>query len=250
MPSLRELQQGFAAAVLAPPGTAPAFGVVPPETGAERIGIYRTAFAANCRNALGASYPVVRRLTGAPFFHAAVDAFVRAAPSVSGDLNVYGDTFGDFLAGYAPAAALPYLPDVARLEWAQDEAQRAADLAPTPDVLLAALVATPADRLAALVLALGPSCRLIASPSRAVPITTRSFMSKCAWKASWSAPRAGRARRPPSRKPRTRRWTNCRRASRRPRPDRRRPRRSAAPRGQSPPWSAESGGSAAWSTRA
>ena len=56
----------------------------------------------------GATYPVVLRLVGAPFFNAAVDAFVHAHPSTSGDLNVYGDAFGDFLAGY-PHAGEPAL---------------------------------------------------------------------------------------------------------------------------------------------
>ena len=74
-----------------------------------------------------ATYRVVRELVGAPFFDAAVDAFVRAHPSTGGDLNVYGGEFADFLAAYPHARDLPYLPDVARLEWALDEAHRAAD---------------------------------------------------------------------------------------------------------------------------
>lgn len=163
MPSLRELQQGFADAVLGPPDAPPAFDVSPPRTGAERIAIYRTALLANYRRALSASYPVVKRLTGAPFFHATVDAFARAHPSTSGDLNIYGDTFAGFLADYAPAADLPYLPDVARLEWAIDEAQRAADAARAPGAVLAALSVAPAGRLPSLELSLEPSCRLVAS---------------------------------------------------------------------------------------
>ena len=181
MPSLRELQQAFAEAVLAPAGPPPAFaitgpagasdGVEPgriaadaePADAADRVGIYRNAVFANYRNALRASLPVVLRLVGEPFFHAAVDAFVRAHPSVSGDLNVYGDLFGDFLAGYPHAADLPYLADVARLEWAVDEAQRAADVLPAPDQVLAALAATAPERLPALRVRLDPSCRLVAS---------------------------------------------------------------------------------------
>jgi hypothetical protein len=163
MPSLHELQQGFAAALLGAEGTQPPFAITPPARGAERIAIYRTAVFANYRNALGATYPVVKRLVGAPFFHAAVDAFVRAHPSTCGDLNVYGDAFASFLEGYAPAANLPYLPDVARLEWAIDEASRAPDHDCAPDAVLTALAAAPPDRLPALRLALTPSCRLVAS---------------------------------------------------------------------------------------
>ncbi len=163
MPSLRELQQRFADAVLAPEGTAPAFAIAGRAPGAERMAIYRRTIDANYRNALGATYPVVRRLVGPAFFGAAVDAFARSQPSRSGDLNDYGDTFGDFLAGYPPAADLPYLPDVARIEWAIDEANRAADRAVAPAATLAALAALPAERLPALRLRVDASCRLIAS---------------------------------------------------------------------------------------
>ena len=41
------------------------------------------------------------------------------------------------LAAYPHARELPYLPDVARLEWAVDEAGRAADPAGTPEALAA-----------------------------------------------------------------------------------------------------------------
>lgn len=163
MPSLRELQQSFVAAVMAPDGAAPAFAIAGSARADDRIGIYRNAVFANYRNALRASFPVVLRLVGEPFFNAAVDTFVQARPSVSGDLNVYGDTFGDFLEDYTHAAALPYLADVARLEWAVDEAQRAADSAPVPEEILAALAAAPPARLPSTRLRLDPTCRLVAS---------------------------------------------------------------------------------------
>ena len=116
MPSLRELQRCFAAAVLAPAGAAPGFAIAGRAPAADRIGIYRNAVFANYRNALRASFPVVLRLVGEPFFNAAVDAFVQTHPSVSGDLNVYGDAFGDFLGSYPMPPNLPYLADVARLD--------------------------------------------------------------------------------------------------------------------------------------
>jgi len=163
MPSLRELQQSFAGALFAADGAAPSFGIVAPADPAERIAIYRTAMFANYRKALGATYAVVRRLVGTPFFNAAVDGFVRAQASTSGDLNVYGDEFGSFLAAYPHARDLPYLPDVARLEWAIDEAQRAADSARAPEAVLAAVAAVPPEQLASVRLRFGPSCRLVAS---------------------------------------------------------------------------------------
>ena len=163
MPSLRELQAGFAEVLFAGDDAPPPFATIPGERAVERMAVYRRALFANYRNALGATFPVVRRLVGAPFFDTAVDAFVRAHPSTSGDLNVYGDAFGDFLAGYPHAKDLPYLPDIARLEWAQDEASRAADAGSTPDAVLAALATIPPEALANTRLALAPSCRLVAS---------------------------------------------------------------------------------------
>jgi len=162
MPSLRELQQEFVAAVLED-GAATTLAITPARDAPERVAIYRRAVFANYRNALGATFPVVARLTGTPFFNAAVDAFVRAHPSTSGDLNIYGDGLATFLADYAPATELPYLPDVARLEWAIDEASRALDAPRAPESVLAALGAVVADRLPAMRVILEPSCRLVAS---------------------------------------------------------------------------------------
>ena len=42
-------------------------------------------------------------------------------------VNRYGGDFAVFLTGYAPARELVYLADVARLEWAIDQANIAAD---------------------------------------------------------------------------------------------------------------------------
>ena len=163
MPSLRDLQRDFAATLFAGDGAAPPFATISEDRGAERIAVYRRALFANYRNALAATYPVVKRLVGAPFFNAAVDKFVRAHPATSGDLNIYGDVFGAFLAAYPPAVDLPYLADVAKFEWAQDEANRAADNELPPEAVLAALATVAPARLPALVLALAPSCRLVTS---------------------------------------------------------------------------------------
>lgn len=151
-PSLSELQQRFAAAILAPDD---------PDW---RIAVYRNTIRSNYRNALGATYKVARALVGDAFFHAAVDVFVAASPSRAGDLNVYGADFAEFLATYPYGRELAYLPDVARLEWALDEAARAADNDSSPQHLLAALAAVPADVVAAQGFRLGPSCRLLFSP--------------------------------------------------------------------------------------
>jgi len=161
MPSLRELQQGFVAAVLG--GDDSAIAVTPVAEAAERIAIYRRAVFANYRNALRATYPAVARSVGPALFDEAVDAFVRAHPSRCGDLNVYGAEFGDFLGGHPGVAAWPFLPDLARLEWAIDEASRAADTASDAQAALAALAALAIERLPGVRLELNRSCRIVVS---------------------------------------------------------------------------------------
>ena len=155
MPSLRERQTRFASALLAGDDNGDRD---------ERIAIYRNSVRANYRKALGATYRVVSLLVGEPFFHAAADAYVHATASTGGDLNVYGGSFGEFLATYPHAQDLPYLPDVARLEWAIDGAGRAADADSSPEAIVDALAKIPAERITALGFALDPSCRLLRSP--------------------------------------------------------------------------------------
>jgi len=164
MPSLRELQQRFAESLLAKGGTTSVVALAGEANGTERLGIYRRTIRSNYRNALGATFPVLHRLIGTSFFHAAADAFAEEHPSRSGDLNEYGATFGDFLAGYPPASELPYLPDMARLEWAIDDANRAADSHSDPELVLRTLAGYQGGRLPSLQLRMDPSCRLIASP--------------------------------------------------------------------------------------
>lgn len=162
MPSLRELQRGFALATVCNDNAALAgLGIVAGGIDpAARIGIYRNNVFGNYRNALAATFPVIKRLLGAPSFHGAVDAFVRAYPSTGGDLNTYGGEFAAFLGVYPPTIERAYLPDVARLEWAFDQAQRAAD---APPLDLQQLAAVPADEIAALRLVLHPATCLVAS---------------------------------------------------------------------------------------
>ena len=162
MPSLPELQRGFVAATMfGDNGALADLGIVAGALDpAARIAIYRNNALGNYRKALAATYPVVQRLAGIVFFNAAIDAFVRAHPSPRGDLNRYGGELARFLATYSPAQELPYLPDVARLEWAIDQANIAAD-APSFDP--AALRSVPEDMLGELRFVLHPSAQFVVS---------------------------------------------------------------------------------------
>ena len=161
MCTLRELQHSFARGVFgAEPEIAALLLGACGQSGAAGLAIYRNNVLANYRNALHETYPVILQLIGADCFDQAADAYARATPSRSGDLYDFGEHFGDFVAGYPPTRALAYLPDVARLEWLIE----AADRAPQAALDLARLAAVPPQRCADLGFALAPSTRLFASP--------------------------------------------------------------------------------------
>jgi len=118
MRSLRETQRAFASAL----GDASA--------GPARMQVYRGNVRGNRRSALAGAYPVLRMILGAAYFDVLADDYGAAHPSASGDLHEYGGSLARFLEGYADAQDLPYLPDVARLEWLVHRAYYAADPVP------------------------------------------------------------------------------------------------------------------------
>jgi hypothetical protein len=92
-----------------------------------RLAIYRANMVAAADKALSSAYPVIRQALGAEFFHGLAREYQRATPSTSGDLGEFGATFDAFLAAFEHTQALPWLPDLARLEWAAHRAYGAAD---------------------------------------------------------------------------------------------------------------------------
>ena len=150
-------QQAFATALLDTAATLPSFA------GAavlQRFALYRGNLSATWRRTLGHAYPVVLALVGEQFFAGLARAYGRQYPSDSADLNHFGARFADFLSSFPPAAELPYLPDMARLEWAVHLAHYAADaqaLAPE------ALAALHPDQLEVRRFTLHPACALLAS---------------------------------------------------------------------------------------
>ena len=157
---LRDLQTEFTAALFderPEMGARVRAGHVP---AAQHLQVYRNNVVESLTGALRAVYPVVEKLVGDGFFRYAVHEYLRAHRPRSGNLHDFGDAFASFLASFAPAAELSYLPDVARLEWAWHQAFHAAD-APAFD--FARLGAVPAEQHAMLRFVLHPSARLLAS---------------------------------------------------------------------------------------
>lgn len=126
-----------------------------------RFAVYRNNVAVSLVEALGARFPVVKRLVGEEFFRAIAHAFVLREPPLSPLLIHYGDSFAAFIGDFEAAEPLPYLADVARLEYARGRAYHAADVEPLPR---AAFPALPPGSIGAARVTLHPSVSIIASP--------------------------------------------------------------------------------------
>jgi len=128
-----------------------------------RLAIYRGNVAAAAAKALGAAYPVIRQVVGDELFDELATEYQRREPSSSGDLNEFGSAFAEFVADTDVDAArsLPYLSDLARLEWAAHRAYGAAD-ADSFDAL--ALAQLPAHRQSKIRFVWAAGTALIASP--------------------------------------------------------------------------------------
>lgn len=188
VPTLREMQAAFAAGVLDPSlagriaGAIAGHGITPKR----RLAIYRNNALASLRGLLERTFPATRRLLGPERFAGIALAFVRTAPPKRPQLVTYGAGLPDFLEDRAEAAAVAHVTDVARLEWAREEAYYAADPPPLGSATVAGI---PVERYPKLRFALHPSVRLVRS---AGPVH-----------ALWQAARAGPADQPCSAMPET-----------------------------------------------
>ena len=123
-----------------------------------RLRIHRHHILTSLTEALKTNFPVVCEVVDPRFFAYAADAFIRAHPPRSPCLKEYGAPFAGFLSGFPPVRHLPYLADLARLEWAVLEAEHAADETPIAAESLRDLAVTDYPNLA---FQLDPSVRLL-----------------------------------------------------------------------------------------
>ncbi len=147
MPTLLEVQQSVRRALPGGGGTlesVPGLGVA----ALERLSIYRNTCRSTLVNALRLSFPAIRQLVGDEFFERTAQCFIDEAVGGiprSAWLYEYGGEFAAFLEAFRPAAELPYLSDVARLEWAVNGALHAPDAVRLDIARLALLIDGRAD---------------------------------------------------------------------------------------------------------
>ena len=161
MPSLYELQAGFRAALLADDERRVMAHIIPDRLGVPaRLAVYRHHVLTTLATTLESIFPIVCRLVDRRFFGWLADCFIRAHPPEGPCLFEYGADFPEFVRAFPACAELPWLADVAALEWAMTTALYAPDARPLDPERLAAVAPSALGRL---VLRLDPSVTLLAS---------------------------------------------------------------------------------------
>src|SRR5688572_6432249 len=125
MLDLATFQRAFAIALVADGQPAPPFRT-------QAFAVYRNTSARGAIEALRAAYPTVDMLVGEEMFTQVALDYRREHPPMGPVLSDYGVTFAAFLAMQPWTCELPYLADIARLDWLWLEAFLAQDAAATP----------------------------------------------------------------------------------------------------------------------
>lgn len=122
--------------------------------------VHRNTVRLTLGDALGDLYPVTRQVVGDAFFLQTAKVFLRQTPPAAATLLLWGGGFPAFLQQYAPASGLPYLADLARLEWRRHQALHGPEARP---LTAADLMALPPDRADTLALHLHPTAQILVS---------------------------------------------------------------------------------------
>lgn len=162
MHALHKLQQSFAADIWGE-GLNRLDGVIlDGRFPAERLfQVYRNNFWIATEDALSGIYGVVKQLVGNQFFSVLVDHFLRNYPPRYGNILQLGRDLPVFLCDFKLTEGLPYLADIARLEWAYHQVFHAQDSTPFDTQSLTSIAS---DKIPLLRFELSPSSRLIYSP--------------------------------------------------------------------------------------
>ncbi|QDL56569.1 DNA-binding domain-containing protein [Rhodoferax aquaticus] len=109
-------------------------------TNARGLQVYQANGHMLAERALTAAYPVLAQLIGADSFAQLARALWHAAPPERGDVAQWGGAMAGFLSASEQLSDEPYLPDVARTEWALHRCAVQADA--TADLASIALLTT------------------------------------------------------------------------------------------------------------
>jgi hypothetical protein len=125
-----------------------------------RVNVYRNNVRLNRIAALTDAFPNVAQLVGLEYFQALARVYVDSTPASSANLHEDGATLPAFIRDFDKAADLPYLSDVADVDWRLHRAYFALD---ADAVDSAAVAALGQEGFAAASLRLAPSVDLARS---------------------------------------------------------------------------------------
>lgn len=130
------------------------------DPGVERLAVYREGYVGRTAEALKEVFEAVHHLMGEAAFQHVAYQYAVAYPSQSYNLGDKGEFLPDFLQTLSYGQKLPFLPDLARMEWRISQAFHAREETPWEASSLAAL--KPGD-WENLVLTFQPSLHLLES---------------------------------------------------------------------------------------
>lgn len=119
-PSLEAQQRAMAANILDPSARVPLdwfalpVGVDP----AVRVGVYVGGYPARIAGSLTETFPAIANIVGASQMAQLAERYCAQLREPPRNLNYIGRDLADYLSGDPLASRLPFLPDLARLEWA------------------------------------------------------------------------------------------------------------------------------------
>jgi len=88
----------------------------------EQFKIYQQSIHDGLTNALQQIYPVCTELVGERYFYSMARKYILSNPSRSPDLTDYGESFSKYIKHHPVITTVPYLSDMAKLEWAYHRA--------------------------------------------------------------------------------------------------------------------------------
>ena len=118
-PTLREVQQGFAQAILDPAQSPEIDGfLVTPPNGSidDRITAYSEGYPSRIEEALSSLFPATQHLAGNTSFCGLARGYASSVPQPSYSLSEVGDSFPNFLRQHPLMESLPFLGDLCELE--------------------------------------------------------------------------------------------------------------------------------------
>lgn len=131
-----------------------------------RFDIYQNNTVLGLTDILANAFPVLKKIVGDEFFKTIARHYIKSHAQPSGNRHSFGGQLAEFLQVFQPAAVLPYLPDIAALEWAYFQAALADDASPLNfETLTAAMSADPAFTLS-----IHPSVHVVAQTFNALEI--------------------------------------------------------------------------------